>query len=41
MSCLLLQSFSLLVFLLATALPASALVEIGRPGEDPMVVEDV
>jgi N-acetylmuramoyl-L-alanine amidase len=38
---LLLQAFFLFSFLLVTLLPASALVEIGRPGEDPLVVEDV
>ena len=41
MPCLLLQAFSLLVFLLVTVLPAGAFVEVGRPGEDPLVLEDV
>ena len=36
-----LQLFSLFIVLLFTVLPASALVEIGRPGEDPLVIEDV
>ena len=36
-----LQSFCLFIFLLVAVLPASALVEIGRPGEEPLVVEDV
>jgi len=33
--------FSLLFFLLGFTLPASALVEIGRSGEEPLVIEDV
>jgi len=36
-----LQSFCLFIFLLVAVLPASALVEVGRPGEEPLVVEDV
>jgi N-acetylmuramoyl-L-alanine amidase len=35
------QLFCLLFFSLAFALPASALVEIGRTGEEPLVIEDV
>lgn len=35
------QSLYLWFFLLVFALPASALVEIGRPGEEPLVIEDV
>jgi N-acetylmuramoyl-L-alanine amidase len=41
MSCFTQQLFCLLFFSLVFALPASALVEIGRPGEDPLVIEDV
>ena len=33
--------FSLLFFLLGFTLPASALVEIGRSGEEPLIIEDV
>ena len=35
------QSFYLSLFLLVLTLPANALVEIGRPGEEPLVIEDV
>lgn len=41
MSRLALQLFFLSILLLTFALPASALVEIGRPGEEPLVIEDV
>jgi N-acetylmuramoyl-L-alanine amidase len=41
MSRLSLLLFPLIFFLLALTSPASALVEIGRPGEDPLIVEDV
>ena len=33
--------FSLLLFLLGFTLPASSLVEIGRSGEEPLIIEDV
>ncbi len=36
-----LQSFCLLFTLLVFTLPASALVEVGRSGEEPLVIEDV
>ena len=36
-----LQLFSLFIFLLASVPPAGALVEVGRPGEEPLVLEDV
>jgi N-acetylmuramoyl-L-alanine amidase len=41
MSRLALQLFFLPVFLLILALPAGALVEVGRPGEEPLIIEDV
>lgn len=41
MSRLTLQLCSLVTFLLAVVLPASALVEVGRPGKEPLVIEDV
>ncbi len=36
-----LQSLALLLMLLLQVLPAGALVEVGRPGEEPLVIEDV
>ena len=36
-----LQSLSLVLFLLVCAPSANALVEVGRPGQEPMVIEDV
>lgn len=36
-----LQSLPLILLLLLYALPADALVEVGRPGKDPLVIEDV
>ncbi len=41
MSRLALQLFYLSFLLLAFALPASALIEVGRPGEEPLVIGDV
>ena len=41
MSRLVLQLFSLTLAFLALALPANAYVEVGRPGEMPLVIEDV
>ncbi len=41
MSRLTLQSFLLPFFLLVFTMPAGALVEVGRPGEEPLIIEDV
>ena len=41
MSRFFLQIFQLVIFLLIFAPSANALVEVGRPGEEPLVIEDV
>jgi N-acetylmuramoyl-L-alanine amidase len=41
MSRLALQSFLLPFFLLVFTMPVGALVEVGRPGEEPLIIEDV